>query len=120
MKNLKILIMLCGAGLLVMMLTDGIGAAFESDKVNTLIMLAAFALPTAMGLMGLMKPPFLAWQAAISLAGFAVAAVRTKIWSTLPDFMAEGTTGKMKGAMVLMIVGVLVSALALMKPEDKA
>jgi phosphoglycerol transferase MdoB-like AlkP superfamily enzyme len=117
-KNLKILIMLCGAGLLVMMLTDGIGAKFESDKVDALIMLAAFALPTAMGLMGLMKPPFLAWQAAISLAGFAVAAVRTKIWETLPKFMDQD--GKGKGALILLVVGVLVSALALMKPEDKS
>lgn len=118
MKNLKILIMLCGAALLVMLVTDGIGAAFEADKVNTLIMLAAFALPTLMGLMGLMKPPFLAWQAAISLAGFAVAAVRTKIWETLPKI--GDADGKGKAGMIILVVGVVVSALALVKPEDKA
>ena len=118
MKNLKILIMLCGAGLLVMMLTDGIGAKFEADKVDALIMLAAFALPTLMGLMGLAKPPFMAWQGAIALAGFGVAAVRGKIWEALPNFMDQ--TGKGKAGMILLVLGIVVSALSIAKPEDKA
>ncbi len=118
MKNLKILILLCGGALLVMMLTDGIGAALEADKVNTLIMLAAFALPTLMGLMGVMKPPFQSWQAGISLAGFGVAAFRTKIWETLPKIGDQ--SGKGKAALILLVLGVVVSALALAKPEDKS
>ncbi len=118
MKNLKILILLCGGALLVMMLTDGIGAQLEADKTNTLIMLAAFGLPTLMGLMGVMKPPFQAWQAAISLAGFGVAAVRTKIWDLLPNI--GDATGKGKAIMILTVLGVVVSALALAKPEDRA
>jgi len=117
-KNLKIAILLCGGALLVMMLTDGIGAALEADKVNTLIMLAAFALPTLMGVMGIARPPFQSWQAAISLAGFGVAAVRTKIWEQLPDFMDAG--GKAKAGMIVLVLGVVVSALAMLKPEDKA
>jgi Na+/melibiose symporter-like transporter len=117
-KNLKILIMLCGAALLVMMVTDGLGAQFEADKVNTLIMLAAFALPTLMGLMGLMKPPMQAWQAGIALAGFGVAAVRGRIWETLPKI--ADYDGKGKAGLILLAVGVVVSALALAKPESSS
>ncbi|HEU0034529.1 MAG TPA: hypothetical protein VFQ53_28090 [Kofleriaceae bacterium] len=118
MKNLKILILLCGAALLVMMLTDNIGARFEADSVDTVILLVSFALPTIMGLLGLARPPFQAWQAAISLAGFGVAAVRTRIWETLPKFM--DADGKGKAGLVVLVLGVVVSALAIVRPEDKA
>jgi len=117
-KNLKILIMLCGAALLVLMVTEGLGAQFEADKLNTLIMLAAFALPTLMGLMGTMKPPFQAWQAGIALAGFGVAAVRTRIWEALPKI--ADYDGKGKAGLILLVVGVVGSALALAKPEAKS
>lgn len=116
MKNLKLLILLCGAALLVMFIIDGLN--FGEALVDTLIMLAAFALPTVMGLMGVAKPPFLSWQAAMSAAGFGVAAVRTKVWEQIPDFMDLPTKGKISLALIL--VGVVVSLLALVKPEDKA
>jgi hypothetical protein len=115
-KNLKLVILGCGAALLVIMISNGL--SFEDNKVDTIIMLAAYALPALMGAMGLAKPPFQSWQAAISLSGFGVAAVRTRIWEQLPDFMDK--TGKGKAVLILQVVGVLVSAIAMMKPEDKA
>jgi hypothetical protein len=114
-KNLKILIAGCGAALLVMLIVKGLN--FSENAVDTIIMLAAFALPTVMGLMGIAKPPFQSWQAAMSAAGFGVAVVRTRIWETLPKFMDQDGEGK--ATIVLMILGLVVSLLAMAKPEDK-
>ena len=55
MKNLKILILLCGGALLGLMISDGLD--FTENKADTLIMLGAYALPTLMGLLGIIKPP---------------------------------------------------------------
>ncbi|MEO8705680.1 MAG: hypothetical protein ABI867_36955 [Kofleriaceae bacterium] len=115
MKHLKLLILGCGAALLVIMITNGLN--FEDNKIDTIIMLAAYGLPALMGAMALAKPPMQSWQAAIALSGFGVAAVRTRIWEQLPDLMDK--TGKGKAVLALQVVGVLVSALAMMKPEDK-
>jgi hypothetical protein len=115
-KNLKLLILGCGAALLVMMFVDGLN--FSEAAADTIIMLAAYALPTVMGLMGIAKPPYQSWQAAMSAAGFGVAAVRTKIWDTLPGFM--DANGKGKAAVILLVVGLVVSLLAIAKPEDKS
>jgi hypothetical protein len=116
MRNLKLVILLCGGALLTMMIMDGLN--FGEATVDTLIMLAAFALPTVMGLLGTLKPPFQAWQAAMALAGFGVAAVRTKIWEQLPNF--GDASGKGKAAMIVLVVGVVASLVAMLKPEDKA
>jgi hypothetical protein len=114
-KNLKILIAGCGAALLVLMIVNGLD--FSDNPINTVIMLAAFGLPAVMGVMGIVKPPFQSWQAAMSAAGFGVAAVRTRIWETLPKIGdAEGAN---KAIPILIVVGVVVSLLAMAKPEDK-
>lgn len=115
-RNLKILILLCGGALLGLMISNGLD--FTENRADTLIMLTAYALPTVMGLMGIVKPPMQAWQAAIALAGFGVAAVRTKIWETLPHVM--DATNKDKVSIGLLVVGVLVSVIAMIKPEDKS
>ena len=115
MKNLKILILGCGAALLVMLIVDGLN--FSENAADSIIMLAAFALPTAMALLGLAKPPFQSWHAAMSAAGFGVAAVRTKIWETLPNIM--DADGKGKAAVILLVLGLVASLLAIAKPEDK-
>ena len=113
MKNLKVLILGCGLASLVLLIAGGVN--FEDNKVDAVIMLAAFTLPAVMGAIGLVRPPFMAWQAGISLAGFAVAAVRTRIWQTLPEF--GSATGNGKAAMILVLVGFVTSALAMLKPE---
>jgi hypothetical protein len=115
-KNLKILILLCGGALLGIYISLGLN--FDENKVDTLIFLAAYALPIVMGLMGVAKPPFQSWQGAIALAGFGVAAVRGRIWEQLPRFM--DADGRDKAGMVVLVVGIVVSVLAMVKPEDSA
>jgi peptidoglycan/LPS O-acetylase OafA/YrhL len=112
-KNLKILILLCGAALLALFVSEGLD--LTENTVHTLIMLAAYALPTVMGLVALARPPMQSWHGAMALAGFGVAAVRTRIWEQLPDFM--DAPGKAKAAIALLVVGVIVSAVAMLKPE---
>lgn len=99
-----------------MMIMDGVH--FGEATADTLIMLAAFGLPTLMGLWGIAKPPFQSWHAAMSLAGFGVAAVRTRIWQTVGDF--GDLDGKGKLAFAALVVGVLASLVAMLKPEDAA
>ena len=116
MKNLKLAILLCGGALLGIYISNGLD--FSENTADTLIFLAAYALPTLMGGLALMKPPAQAWHGAIALAGFGVAAVRSKIWETLPKIADQD--GKGKAAVILLIVGVIASALAMLKPENKS
>jgi hypothetical protein len=115
-KNLKIPILVCGAALLALFVSEGLDLA--DNTVHTLIMLAAFALPTVMGLVALARPPMQAWQGAMALAGFGIAAVRTRIWQQLPDLM--DAPGKAKAAVALLVVGVIVSAVAMLRPEAES
>lgn len=116
MKNLKLVILACGGALLGMYISDGLN--FGDNTADTIIMLAAYALPTLMGVLALMKPPAQAWHGAIALAGFGTAVVRTKLWD---QFGAFGeTSGKGKAAMIILVVGVLVSIGAMLKPESKS
>lgn len=113
MKNLKFPILLCGAALLVLLISDGLDLG--ENTVHTLLMLAAYALPTAMALLAIARPPMQAWHGAMALAGFGIAAVRTRIWQTLPDVL--DAPGKAQAAIALLVVGVIVSGLAMVKPE---
>ena len=116
MNNLKLVILACGGVLLGMYISDGLN--FSDNAADTIIFLAAFALPTLMGLLATFKPPAQAWHGAIALAGFGTAAVRGKIWDQLSGF--GEASGKGKAAMIILIVGVLVSILAMLKPESKS
>jgi len=115
-KNLKLVILACGGALLGIYISDGLN--FSDNAADTLIFLAAFALPTVMGLMATLKPPAQAWHASIALAGFATAAVRLKVWDQLSGF--GELSGKGKAGVVLLLVGVVVSVLAMLKPESKS
>jgi hypothetical protein len=114
-KNLKLAILLCGGALLGMYISDGLN--FSENAADTVIFLAAFGLPALMGALALFKPPAQAWHAAIALAGFGTAAVRGKVWTQLAGF--GDLSGKGKAALIILLVGVLVSILAMIKPEDK-
>ncbi len=116
MKNLKLVILACGGALLGMYISDGLN--FSENAADTVIFLAAFALPALMGLMALLKPPAQAWHASIALAGFATAAVRGRVWDQLSGF--GDLTGKGKAAAIILVVGVLVSIVAMLKPENKS
>ena len=122
MKVLILVFGILGVISLFIPMGDGIPSMFslfmELDKVQIILMLAAFGLPAAMGAMGLAKPPFQMWQAVVALAGFALAAVKTKIWEGLPHIMDQPLPGKLM--LIATLGGIIVSAIALAKPEGKA
>jgi hypothetical protein len=117
-KNLKLGVLICGALGLAGMLMSGVGAMLEGDKVSAIIMLAAFGLPVVMGVMGLTKPPFQAWQAGVSLASFALASVKVRVWETIK--LIGDLPTSLKLMVIGALVGVIVSVIAVIKPESKA
>ncbi len=116
MKNLKLLILLCGAACLGIYISNGLD--FSENVADTVIFLAAYGLPTLMGLMAIRKPPAEAWHGAMALSGFGVAAVRGRLWETLPKIGDQ--SGKGKAALILLVVGLVASLLAMTKPENKS
>ncbi len=118
MKNLKLVILICGALGLAGMLMSDIGARLSSDKVTTVIMLVAYGLPVLMAVMALGKPPFQAWQAGISLACFGLAAVKLRLWETIKQIADFPTDYKLM--MVGAGLGVIGAIIALFKPETSA
>lgn len=118
MKNLKLGVLAFGAlGVIGLFLSHWL-LIFEFDKGQALLMMAGFVLPLVMGIMGVTKPPFQKWQAAVALAGFALIFVKMRMWSLLPHI---GQVAKEIGALLIVIGclgGVVVSALALVKSEE--
>lgn len=119
-RNLKILILAFGGlGIVSLLLNmEALKHGFDKDLVNTILILGGFALPILMGLMGIMKPPMEAWQAAVALAGFVLVGVKIEIWKTLPKIMDAPTGGKL--TMIAVVGGAVVSLLAAIKPESKS
>lgn len=120
MRNLKILILAFGALGVISLLMDMdlLKAGLKEDTVNYALVLAGFVLPAIMGLMAIAKPPMVAWQAAVALAGFALVGVKFRIWETLPKIADAGTAQKL--GMIAVVGGVVVSLLATLKPENRA
>ena len=118
MKILKLGVVVCGALGIAGLVMAGIELMMEADKLSTIVMLIAYALPIVMGLVALVKPPFAAWQAGVSLAGFALAAYKLRIWDTVRAF-AEAPMG-FKLMTFGAGIGVILTIVALMKPEDGA
>jgi len=113
----KIGILLFGAIGVVGLFMSDIGLDFQNHMIDTVILLAAFGLPIFLGLIGLAKPPFQMWQAGMALACFALAIVRYRIWKILTSFLTLPMGDKL--VVVAAIGGVIVSIIALAKPEDK-
>src|SRR5947208_2151753 len=112
-KNLKFLILAFGGLGLAMIFVSDFSTALKEDQTNTIVMLACFGVAAVMGLMGVLKPPAQSWQALVALAGFALAAVKLRVWDTLPHFMDHDT--KLELLLVAAVGGVVVGALALAK-----
>lgn len=117
-KNLKLGVLICGALGVVGLLMSGIGMLIEVDKANTIIMLVAFALPVVLSAMAVARPPFLAWQSGVSLAGFALAAWKLRLWETI-KVIGDVPTG-MKLMLIGAALGVILSVIAVLKPEDRS
>jgi hypothetical protein len=118
-KNAKLGILVCGGLLLVLMLSDHFLDMLKGDAATTLILLVAFAAPTAMGAMAMKKPPMLSWQAIVSVAGFGLAFVKLRMWDIIPH-IADIPGIRFKLYPIAIVVGLVFSILALVKPEAKA
>jgi hypothetical protein len=117
-KNLKLVILICGALGLAGMVMNGLGAMLALDKVNTIIMLVAYGLPVLMAVIALGKPPLLAWQAGISLACFGLAAFKLRLWDTIK--LIADLPNDLRLMLIGAGLGVIVAIIALVKPEAGA
>ena len=52
----------------------------QDGKAELIILLAGFAVPVAVIVMAIAKPPFQVWHAAAALGAFALVAVKFHIW----------------------------------------
>lgn len=120
MKKLKLAILLCGViGLaeLILPLRGGSMLMYllRIEPAQAIVLTAAFALPVIMMSMALSRPPTQGWQAGIALAGFVVAAVKLRVWEVIPHLGLAGVNGIL--FIAAPIVGLLCSAVALLRPE---
>jgi hypothetical protein len=117
-EHLELGIAICGALGLAGMVMAGVGQMLAQDQISTAVMLAAFALPVVMAVMGLAKPPRKAWQGGVSLACYALALSKLPIWNRLERIAA------MPGFWWLMMVGAglgaILSVIAVVKPDARA
>ena len=119
MKQAKLGILACGALLVVLLVSDHFVDSLKADALWTILLLAAFAVPTAMGLMAMKTPPMLPWQAIASLVGFGLAFVKTHMWEMLPH-IADIPGIRYKLIPIAVVLGIIFSIIALVKPEAKA
>ena len=125
MKNLKVLILVFGIlGLVALFLPimpggpSWFSGLLEADKFQLFMMLAAFGVPAAVSAIGLAKPPAQAWHGFAALAGFVLGAVKLRIWTVISDVMDMPMSWKLM--IVAVAGGVIVSIMAVIKPEAKA
>jgi hypothetical protein len=123
MKVMKLLILLFGCVGLVGYVAPVDGASLfldtlHDEAVTAILILAGFGVPAIMAVLGVAKPPFQSWQAVAALAGFVLVGVKIRLWDLLPNIADTGWTGKLMA--VGSVAGVVVSAIAVAKPEDKA
>jgi hypothetical protein len=122
-KNLKLLILAFGALGLISLLMEFemfkllLTHPFEAGGFG-LMVIGGFVLATAMGVIGVAKPPFMPIHAILALVGFALPCIKLQIWDALPHIMDAPTSAKLM--IVAMVGGVIVSILAIVKPESKA
>lgn len=120
LKLLKISILLFGAAGLALVLQDpgALSASFSLAPLHTALIVIGWALPAAMGILAIVRPPLQAWHAAASLAGFAVVAIRTRIWEGLPRLL-DAPLDRQLGVVALAL-GLIASVLAVARPEGGA
>jgi hypothetical protein len=123
MKNMKVLILVFGIlGVISLFIpTEGFTmfAFLKLAGMGYLVpVLGGFVLAAVMGGMGLAKPPMQQWQAGAAAAGFAMVFVRLKFWQMLKGIGDAPLSGKL--LIVAVLGGLIVSIIALAKPEAKA
>jgi uncharacterized membrane protein len=119
-KHLKLVIVLCAVvGLLEIALPVAGGSLlarlFELDKLEAVVYAAIFVLPLIMGVLALVRPPMLAWQGGVAVAGFVLGVVRFRVWDSLAHL---GTTDlPVLLRVAALVVGTIAAVAALLRPE---
>jgi hypothetical protein len=115
-KILKLGVVICGVLGVVGLVMADLERMMEADKVTTIVMVAAYALPIVMALMALLKPPFQAWQAGVSLACFALATWKLRVWELIRELSSAPAGFQLMA--IGAVVGVVLTVIAVMKPEQ--
>jgi hypothetical protein len=122
-KNLKLGVLVFAALGLVILLSE-----FEMFKILIrhpfvsggfgLMVIGGFVLALIMGVTGLTKPPFKQAQAVVALVGFALPAIKLKVWEAIIHI--SSTVKDVKGLLLVVAIigGIVVSAVAAAKPES--
>jgi hypothetical protein len=118
-KNLNKLILGFGVlGLVAMFIPQGGASLFSLFKFlgtgQLVIMLAAFGVPTVMGVMSL-KAPLQKWQAGASIAGFGLGCFKLEVWKSVAHIGELFKAFPMLLIVVAAIGGLVVSILAMVK-----
>ncbi len=120
MKLLKVSILLFGATGLALVLKDldALQAGFEQAPLHSGLIVLGWALPAVIAIVALVRPPLRSWQAAASLAGFAVVAIRSRIWKAIPDVADAPLEGQL--GLLALAGGLVASVIAVARPEEGA
>ena len=116
MKHLKFLILAFGGLGLAMILVNDFSAQLDAHRNGMIVMVGCYAIAALMALASIAKPPAQSWHALLALAGFALAGIKRELWETLPKLTDQST--KFELELIAIVGGIVVSALALAKPES--
>jgi len=119
-KNAKLALVGCGVLGLVALIVPFAGRSLladmlEIDPASALVYAAIFALPAAMGALGLARPPLRAWQSGVALAACVLGVVRLQAWDLALHLPAIGLRGVLLLAAIA--IGTVASVTTLLRPE---
>lgn len=83
----------------------------DRDTFQVVQILFMFGAPVVVAALALVRPPLARWHAGIALVAFAVAAIKTRIWTLLPA-LADSSLA-FGGMAVAVVGGGIASAIAL-------
>jgi hypothetical protein len=121
-KQLKLVIALCAAvGLLELVVPvagdSWLGRLYDASPREAVVYAAVFVLPLMMSVTALVRPPLLAWQGGVALAGFVLGVVRFRVWDSASQL---GDDLHVLLRVVALVVGTLAAVAALLRPEAPA
>lgn len=116
MKNWKRVLVVCGViGIGALLVPVDGRSLLEADRLAAFVHFAIFALPAAMGAIGLARPPMQAWQSGVALAACVLGLVRFHVWELALHLPSAGARGMLLVA--AMVVQAVASLATLLRPE---
>lgn len=124
MKNLKLGVLAFAAlGLLILLTDEAFRMLLTHPTVGGaagLMIFGGLGLALAMGIVGMTKPPFTQVHAILALVGFALPAIKLEFWTWLSHIGEVVKEPKALLLLVAIVGGLVVSAMAVGKPELKS